>query len=196
VTGLRFASLAAVVLSCSTPVVVETLAAKDERVVRRVALMPLQLASPEVAPERPDAAKVVTARVLEALSSVAGLSVIPPEEVERVVPPRTDAVSAARTLHRLFGVDTVLTGTVRRFVTRIGSEAGANRPASVWFDLELRDPSGEPFWRARYDETQTGLAENLGSFPRAYQRGFRWVTAEELTAYGARELVAKLPRAE
>lgn len=157
--------------------------------------MPLHVASPEVAPERPDAARVVTARVLEALAGVADLDVVPPEEVERTVAAKLDPAVAVPALHSRFGVDGVLSGVVKRFVTRVGSEAGVTRPASVWLQLELRDPTGAVVWRGSYDETQRSLTEDLGSFSRARERGFRWVSAEELAAYGARELVASLPRA-
>jgi hypothetical protein len=191
----RLASLTVAFLACTTPVAVETFPAAADREIRTIALVPLRLPSPEVAPDRPDAADVVTSRVLEALAGMPGLTTIPPEEVTHVVPERADPVVAAQALHRMFGVDAVLTGTVHRFVTRVGSEAGATRPASVSFVLELRDPTGELLWRGRYDETQVELTDDLGSFPRAYARGFRWLSAEELARFGARELVAKLPGA-
>jgi hypothetical protein len=192
VTRFGVACIALALLACASPLADETLPAAEHRTLRKIALVPLRLASPEVAPERPDAAELVTARILEALART-DLSVVPPEEVLRVLPEYADPVAAAEALHRQFGVDAILTGEVRRFVPRIGSEAGATRPASVWFDLELRGPAGEMLWRGRYDETQTGLAGDLASLPRAFERRFRWVTAEDLTAYGARELVAKLP---
>ena len=39
---------------------------------------------------------------------------------------------------------------------------------------------------------QGSSSEDLGSLPRFYQRGFRWVSAETLASYGAKELVLQL----
>ncbi len=42
------------------------------------------------------------------------------------------------------------------------------------------------------DETQRSLSEDLSSLGRAYERRFRWVTAETLANYGSRVLVQRL----
>ena len=55
-------------------------------------------------------------------------------------------------------------------------------------------PDGRVIWNGTYEETQPPLSEDLGSLPRAWERGFRWVTAEELAEYGLRELVDDLAR--
>jgi hypothetical protein len=89
-------------------------------------------------------------------------------------------------------VDAVLFGVVHHYSSRLGGEHGATRPAYVWFDLELRTPNGARIWAGTYRENQTSLAEDLFSLPRAIQRGFVWLDAPALAAYGARELVASL----
>jgi hypothetical protein len=89
-----------------------------------------------------------------------------------------------------FSPDALLLGRVRRFDERKGGE----QPAAVGFDLELRAPDGALLWSGSYDETQRSLSEDLGSFGRASERGFRWVSADALASYGARELVRQLPQ--
>ena len=63
-------------------------------------------------------------------------------------------------------------------------------------DLELISAKGEPLWLGTYDEIQRPLSDDLRSFSRAFGRSFRWLTAEELSRYGAVQLVDRLPEAE
>jgi hypothetical protein len=117
------------------------------------------------------AAALVTARLIDALDSEAHLRVVAPAES-----------------------DAILSGVVRRYSEREGSASGVRHPASVWFALELRGADGRVLWTGTYEETQSPLSEDLGSLPRAWERGFRWVTAEDLASYGARMLVRDLAR--
>ena len=71
-----------------------------------------------------------------------------------------------------------------------GSSATAARRACVIpprsgsrSSCAIRD--GRVIWTGTYEETQPPLSDDLGSLPRAWERGFRWVTAEELADYGA-----------
>src|SRR4030067_3535123 len=67
-------------------------------------------------------------------------------------------------------VDFILVGYLFRFEERIGSRIGAEKPASVGFDvhlLRLRDE--KRVWDGKFDETQRPLSENvlkIGSFLR------------------------------
>jgi len=92
------------------------------------------------------------------------------------------------------GADASLGGQIRRWSQREGSTTGVRRPASVWLVLELTDRDGRVIWNGTYEETQPPLSEDLLSLSRAWERGFRWVTAEELAEYGLRELVDDLAR--
>ena len=121
----------------------------------------------------PDAAGIVTARVLAALTRETDLEIVPPGETTR-------------------GVDAVLSGVVRRYEERVGGPGGAFKPASVWFTQELRTLEGELIWSGTFEETQRALSEDLGSLPRAWRRGFKWLTAAELATEGADELATAL----
>jgi hypothetical protein len=188
--------------ACATPVRV-TLAPPAGLHLRRIALVPF-LVSYAPHPGEPldttpaHAADLVTAQVLESLASNDGLQVVPPSEVAPVlaetgfVAPRADPRRTGQLLRARFDADAYLTGTVRRFRERVGGPEGATSPASVWLDLELRGPEGELLWRGIYEETQRSLSDNLLGLGLAWDRGFRWLTAEELALYGARTLVARL----
>lgn len=193
---------ASIVVACATPVRVEV--HPSERRVERIALLPLlsasslQQAGPSHGNGTPKASMLVTARVLEALVRGDRFDVIPPAEGERALrhagidPHKAEPAEVAAALTRAFGVDGVLSGTVRRFRARQGSRGGATSPAAVRFDLALHDAQGVLLFRGEYDETQRSLADDVRSLRRAAQRRFRWVSAEELAAYGARELVGSL----
>ena len=168
----RAAALAALLsLACAAPIRSELLAEDPPHGVSKLALEPLGI--DVLATDVPaQATRLVTARVADALQS---------ETHFRVV----DSPAQA---------DAILTGVVRRYTERDGTSTGVKRPASVWIVLELRDPDGRALWNGTYEETQAPLSEDMFSFRRAWDRGFRWVTADELASYGARELVRELAR--
>ena len=198
---MRLAVMAALLaLACSTAVEHSALPAASDHRVTRLAVVPLAFEPSSDTNALPEekakvASSVVTARVAEALAEWAHLDVVPPGDVKLWLQGPRSAVDPALLgdeLRAAFGADAVLTGRVRRYVPRQGGSAGAARPASVRFELELRTPEGVLLWQGSYDETQSSVNEDLSSFQRASERGFRWVTAEALARYGARELMQGL----
>jgi len=193
-------------LACTSPISVELQPGALEHPLRTVALAPFSVGIPlaRVEPAGTSAegvAKLVRGRVLEALTRWTDLRVVPPQDVTRVLAtngplavPSTPA-EIGRELKRAFGVDAVLYGTVYRFVPRVGGTRGAVKPAAVWFKLELKTPAGDLLWSGTYDEIQRSLSEDLGSFQRTSERGFRWLSAEQLVEYGAVQLVRRIPHA-
>ena len=168
-TRLAATCAALLVLACAAPIHTELHAGAEPPPVAKLAVLPVQIdpmTLGDVPSEAPDA---VTARILAALDAETRLRVV-------------DAPQA----------DAVLSGFVRRWAEREGSATGVRHPASVWIVLELRDGDSRLLWTGTYEETQAPLSEDLGSLPRAWDRGFRWVTAQELADYGARELVRAL----
>jgi hypothetical protein len=87
----------------------------------------------------------------------------------------------------------IMAGTVRRYRERKGTAYGADLPASVAFSLYLLDvASGETVWSASFDKTQQSLSENLLDAAGFFKHGAKWLTAEELTRWGAEDIAAKL----
>jgi hypothetical protein len=101
---------------------------------------------------------------------------------------------AAIQLAKELNVDFIFVGYLFRFEERIGSRIGAEKPASVGFDVHLlRVRDGKRVWDGKFDETQQALSENLlklGSFVR---RKASWLTAEELSSVGIDEMLKRLP---
>jgi len=79
----------------------------------------------------------------------------------------------------------VLETTLRRYKDRVGGKYTAQEPASVAFDYRLITiPDGTVLCRGTFDEVQKSVMENLYNFKTASQRGFTWVTAEQLMEEG------------
>jgi hypothetical protein len=184
------AVVVALAAACAGPLHVETLPEAAGKPLAKLAVVPFTY---------PDAsggdAELVTAKVLEALVQDGGFDVIPTTEVSLALrsagfPSDEKGIGAA--LQASFGCDAVVRGSVWRYQDRVGGPRGVTQPASVAFQLEVRDPNGVLLWRGRYDETQEDVAGNLGTFWRARERSFQWVTAESLAAYGARGLAREL----
>jgi hypothetical protein len=170
VTRVAAALAALVALACAVPIRTDFVTPDPPAGVQKVALVPLGT-DPLGSDVPQDALRLVSARVASALESESQLRVVD----------RSQA-------------DAVLSGVVRRYVERDGTSTGVRHPASVWIVLELRDPTGRELWTGSYEETQAPLSEDALSLSRAWERGFRWVTADELASYGARELVRELVR--
>ncbi len=97
-------------------------------------------------------------------------------------------------LGKQLNADFIFVGYLFRFEERIGSRIGAERPASVGFDVHLlRVKDGKRVWDGKFDETQQALSENLlklGSFVR---RKASWLTAQELSSVGMDEMLKRFP---
>lgn len=88
----------------------------------------------------------------------------------------------------------VLDITVTRFHERDGSDLSVNSPASAAFQMVLTQvDSGMVLWAASFDETQEALSSNLLSLGKARNRGFKWITVEELVSQGVKERLADCP---
>jgi hypothetical protein len=182
-------ALLAAALGCATPIASTLYEAPQTGPVKRIAVLPLVMDPAAGVAAEASGAPIITARLVEALNEETSLEVIPPEDALRSGGGRRPNPGD---LKRDFGVDAIVTGTVRRYSEREGSASGVTRPAAVWFELELRSVSGELLWSGVYEERQEALSDNFLTLGMAWKRGFRWVTAEDLAKYGARELARAL----
>ena len=174
---------------------------------RRIAVAPFEIAGSLAEAETPAsaesaagfAAELVARQLAEQLAAD-GREVVAPEDVAQLL--RAEAASpddrtparAARLVAERFGADAVLLGTLHRFRERRGGAAGSLAPASVGFEVTLVSaPDGKKLWRGLFDETQAGLSENVLNAVRYPGAGTRWLTAEELSRWGAEEVASALP---
>lgn len=94
-------------------------------------------------------------------------------------------LARARVIADRLSCNAVLETTIRRYKDRVGGEYTAQEPASVAFDYRLITiPDGTVLCRGTFDEVQKSVMENLYNFKTASERGFTWVTAEQLMKEG------------
>jgi hypothetical protein len=91
-------------------------------------------------------------------------------------------------------MDAVLTGVITRYDDRQGNALLVDQPASVAYEAYLisaRD--GEILWRARFDETQRPLFDNLLLAGRFFKGGGVWQTNDTLARIGLERVVKTIP---
>jgi hypothetical protein len=148
----------------------------------------------------PGARNTLTRLLQGKMDTMGTFKVMPREKVEEAfsqIGMREFELKPMRSFIQLgkeLNVDFILIGYVFRFEERIGSHIGAEKPASVGFDVHLiRMKDEKMVWIGKFDETQKPLSENLlkmGSFVR---RKASWLTAEELSSVGMDEMLRRFP---
>ena len=82
----------------------------------------------------------------------------------------------------------ILEISISRFSDRVGGEYTAKDPASVAFQYRLSEVGeGKILCQGSFDEVQQSLMENLYNWKSAKNRGFTWVTSEQLLQEGIHE---------
>lgn len=200
--GLLLASACSALRS---PIVQSQVVETSPGLLRKVAVAPFQ-PDPSLRPGSGPtavsaalAAELVTRFVTEALGA-RGIAVVAPNdlvlafEAQGAVLPRSDAVTLAALAASQFGASSVLLGRVQRYREREGGPSGALRAASVAFDIELyAAPSGEKVYMAHFDHTQPALSASLFDALRYPGGGTRWLSAAELTRWGADHAIREIP---
>jgi hypothetical protein len=90
--------------------------------------------------------------------------------------------------------DAVLTGIITRYDDRQGNALLVDHPASVAYEAYLISAGdGEILWRARFDETQRPLFDNLLLAGRFFKGGGIWQTNDTLARIGLERVVKTFP---
>jgi hypothetical protein len=90
--------------------------------------------------------------------------------------------------------DAIVVGYLYRWRQLKGAAYGAEKPASVAFDVQLfRASDGSLLWRGLFDHTQTSLMENMSQISFFFKEGSKWLTAEELAKLGMGEVMKSFP---
>jgi hypothetical protein len=203
-------ALAPFLLACSfSPANIQSRQTVDleARSIRRIAVFapaapdgataknPLLGVPPEKKAEAQDPEEVLSRLVYAAMVAMPTWQIIADSEVREAshsVGP-SDEPRRLRRIGELVYADAIISGRVLRYRERIGGDIGVKSPASVAFVLDLIDVQrGDVVWSGRFDETQKSLTENIFSFGDARDRGFKWLTAEQLMQDGVRKAVQQL----
>jgi hypothetical protein len=152
----------------------------------------------------PSAARIYLTRLLyEKMEPLDRFRIIPNEKVEETLTPTMKAqfeekpFPTAVQIGKELDVDFIMVAYLFRFEERIGSHLGAEKPASVGFDVHLIRLRDEKIvWTGKFDETQRPLSENVLKIGSFFRRKASWLTAEELSSVGMGEMLKKLPGAK
>jgi hypothetical protein len=177
------------------------------RKVRRIAVLPPSemtgAASPKVpfstAPEprtsEREAPEHLVRYAYNTMAALPNWQIVSENEVREVAQstPAGDEANRLKRIGEMVYADAVLISRLQRYRERVGDEWGAKSPASVAFTLNLIDVRrGDVIWTAQFDETQKSLSENIFAFGQVSQRGFRWLSADELIHDGVKKAIAQL----
>jgi hypothetical protein len=103
-------------------------------------------------------------------------------------------IEAVRKVGDELEADGVIVGYVYRYRERLGYDYAAEKPASVFFEVQLfRSKDGVLIWKGIFDKTQTSLMENMFSASYFIKDRGRWITAKELAKQGVEDTLKKFP---
>ena len=148
----------------------------------------------------PGSQNTLTRLLQQKMESMGTFKVLPQEKVgeplsqsERrqfELKPMRSSIQLGKTLN----MDFIFIGVLFRFEERIGSHIGAEKPASIGFDVHLiRLKDEKMVWIGKFDETQRPLSENLFKIGSFVRRRASWLTAEELSSVGMDEMLMRFP---
>jgi hypothetical protein len=148
----------------------------------------------------PGSQNTLTRLLQEKIEAIDIFKILPPEKVEEAlsqsersqfeIKPMRASIQLGRTLN----MDFIFIGFVFRFEERIGSHIGAEKPASVGYDVHLIRLRDEKIvWTGKFDETQRPLSENVLKIGSFFRRKASWLTAEELSSVGMDEMLKRFP---
>lgn len=144
--------------------------------------------------------KKLEEQFVSGLKPAEGYIVIPPQEVSGVYR-RASAGSLGETplevlkkVGRQLGADGIIAGYLFCYRERKGFDYSAEKPASVTFCVHLiRTRDGVSVWKGVFDKTQHSLMENILDIIPFIRGGWKWMTAEELSQEGVREILKSFP---
>lgn len=179
----------------------------EARRVRRIAVLPPGETYGAAAPKMPfstspdattgerEAPANLAQHVYNTMAALPNWQIVSESEVReasQALPAGGDAARLKRIGESVYA-DAVLISRLERYRERVGDQWGAKSPASVAFILNLVDVRrGDVIWTAHYDETQKSLSDNIFALGEISQRGFRWLTADQLIQDGVKKAIVQL----
>lgn len=205
-------------LSCHLPRSVSTSSFQEpEEAIKKMAVLPFQSVPPESF-ARISEVVAKPASIIQSFSAPSSPSAVVEEifwshllntiKVPLVSPAKTGLTygqivssstkltfpDALRKLGDQLEVDAVFVGFVYRYRERVGFSYGADKPASVFFEIHLyRCRDGSLLWRAVFDKTQKSLMEDMLDIKSFIKDRGKWVTAKELANEGVKEIISRFP---
>jgi len=144
--------------------------------------------------------KKIEEMFLKELKPAGRYTVIPPQQVDGVykrVSTESPGESPLKTLTKVgkkIGADGIIAGYLFYYRERKGFGYSVEKPASVAFCVHLvRVEDGVSVWKGVFDKTQSSLMENILDIFPFIRGGGKWMTAEELSREGIRQILKDFP---
>lgn len=140
-------------------------------------------------------ASYATAVITSELQGNPKVRILTSGQMASLVPEISGGISGTvSALGQRLNCEGVLLTTVRRYQQREGTEYSADSPASVDFFMVLRhSDNGNILWSADFREKQESFLSNIFSFTKAKNRGFKWVSVEQLMEQGIQQRLSECP---
>lgn len=148
---------------------------------------------------KPGISEELSRRLRKCFIDERGLDLMPLLDVREITYEKVpiyfrDPISNLRRQAELLKVDAIIVPALLRYVELEGSAIGANKPASVAFDVHLiRSSDMVTLWKGKYDEEEKPVSSDLGNAPLYFKRGVKWHKADELMSFGIKELCGDFP---
>jgi hypothetical protein len=140
-------------------------------------------------------AQFIDSVLVDELKTVPGVRFLNENQMEGLLPDVSgNRFDTIKRIGKKLNCEAVLVTVVNRYHQREGGEFAVDNPASASFSLQIiRTDDGQVIWHGNFDETQESLLSNLFSFGKAQNRGFKWVSVEDLVRQGVHDRLDSCP---
>lgn len=148
----------------------------------------------------PDCDRVLTGFVQDSLEIRYGDKLIPLREVMKAYreTPKDEfkdtPLALAQRVGKALSANAMMVGSVWKYRDRMGGTRAVESPASVAFAVYLIDvETGNIVWSKDFAQTQRSLFENILQAQSFFDKGGKWLTADELAQIGVKEIFKSFP---
>ena len=148
----------------------------------------------------PDCDRVLTGFVQDFLEIRYGDKLIPLSEVKKAYreTPKDEfndsPLVLAQKVGKALSANAMIVGTVWKYRDRMGGTRAVESPASVAFAVYLIEvETGSIVWNKDFAQTQRSLFENILQAQSFFDKGGKWLTADELAQLGVKEIFKAFP---
>ncbi len=174
--------------------------AKSRQTLTGIVVMPTVVAKENV---NKGQGEVTPASVAALVDGVLAAELGGKEQIRLVTEARLDSLLSSAAGGRLaqmqalgakLNANAILDVKITRYQERDGGDLSVNSPASAAFEMVLtHTETGMILWAGSFDETQQAVSSNLLALGKAKNRGYKWITVEELIRQGLKERLAECP---
>ncbi len=157
----------------------------------KIVVMPIE--APDKSLE--EGAAVITGVISDYFADNRAVQVLSSEQKEALAAEDTGSrLQLIKNITAKLASDQALIFSLNRYRERVGDQYSVEDPASLAFEFKLVNAEdGRVICSGRFDETQKSLTENIFALPKAFKRGFKWITVKELATEAVRERLDTCP---